>query len=202
MKETCAVQTRKSENGFSLLELMIVVAIILIVAAFSVPKLMTEVYSVKLRYSATNLSGELQRARMESVRKNSFYAVQYVAGSPSMEEVVDKNLAVATIPPAVLASNVSVVYGTGSGAPGEAAFTASLNFTTAAAATGLPGFNPRGLPCVRTSPTVCLQTAGQGFVFFLSGANPSGTLGWSAVAVTPSGRCEVFAYDGNNWNQQ
>jgi prepilin-type N-terminal cleavage/methylation domain-containing protein len=207
MKDTCAIQTRVSKGGFSLLEMMIVVAIILVLGALALPRVMTQVYSIRIQYSATDLSGVLQRARMEAVRKNTFYAVQYVAGNPAIEQIVDKNLAlpVPVIPPAVLGSSVTSVYGTGSGAPGEAAFVTSLNFPTgvAAAATGLPSFNARGIPCVRTSTTVCTQVAGQGFVFFLSGTSGAGAaVGWSAVAVTPSGRCEVFSYDGTNWSQR
>jgi prepilin-type N-terminal cleavage/methylation domain-containing protein len=207
MKDTCAVQTRGSKGGFSLLEMVVVIAIIFILAALSVPKLMTQVYSLRVRYSATNLSGTLQRARMEAVRKNAFYSVQYVAGSPAMEQVVDRNAtAVGSIPPAVLGNSVGVVYGSGSGAPGETAFIASAlpsPLTAAASSSGLPSFNARGLPCVATSTTVCTQTLGQGFVFFLSGMTASGgSVGWSAVTVTPSGRCEVWAYDGANWIQQ
>jgi prepilin-type N-terminal cleavage/methylation domain-containing protein len=197
---------RRSHGGFSLLEMTLVVAIILVLAAISVPKLVTVVDFIRVRYSATDVSGALQRARMEAVRKNTFYSLQYVAGPPAMEQVVDKNQlpAVPTIPPAVMGSSVGVFYGTGSGAPGEAAFVASLNFPVgvALAATGLPSFNARGLPCVPVGVVSCTPVTGQGFVFFLSGAAPSGTLDWAAVAVTPSGRCEVFAYDGTNWNQQ
>jgi len=206
MKDTCTIHKRSGDGGFSLLELIIVIAVILILAAMTVPKIMTEVDVVRVRYSATDLSGVLQRARMEAVRKNAVYSVQYTAGPPAIESIVDRNLAapVPAIPPAVLGSNVTSVYGAGSGAPGEAAFVASLNFTSlAAAATGLPSFNARGLPCVRTSSTVCTQTLGQGFAFFLSGASAAGAnVTWSAVVVTPSGRCETWAYNGTNWNQQ
>jgi prepilin-type N-terminal cleavage/methylation domain-containing protein len=206
MKDTCAKHKRSGDGGFSLLEMIVVIAIILVLAAMTIPRVMTQVYSIRIQYSATDLSGLLQRARMEAVRKNSFYSVQYVGGNPAMEQIVDKTLAVPVpaIPPAVLASSVTAVYGTGSGAPGEAAFVAALNFPTgvAAAATGLPSFNARGLPCVRISATICQQFTGQGFVFFLSGTSAAGAVGWSAVAVTPSGRCEVFSYDGTNWNQR
>ena len=196
--------TLKKNRGFSLLELMIVVTIIFIMAALAVPTIMTTVYSIKVRYSATDLSGILQRARMEAVRRNSFYSVQYVAGNPAMEQVVDKTATVvATIPPAVLGNGVTVTYGTGSGAPGEGAFVGSLAFAVAAAAAGSPSFNARGLPCVATGAPTCTVTAGQGFAFFLSGTGAAGgAVGWTSVVVTPSGRSQVWAYDGANWIQQ
>jgi Tfp pilus assembly protein FimT len=185
--------------------LMIVVTIVFIMAALAVPKLMTTVYATKVRYSATDLSGILQRARMEAVRKNSFYSIQTTAGNPETEQVVDKNNAVVTtIPPAILGNGVTSFFGAGSGAPQEAAFLGGLTFAIPLAAAGQPSFNARGLPCVApVGAATCTVTTGQGFAWFLSGTGAAGgAVGWTAVAVTPSGRCQVWAYDGANWIQQ
>ena len=204
MRNSCAIPIRRSASGFSLLEMMIVLAIIVIVGGFAMPMLMTQVYLTRIRYSATGVSGLLQLARMEAVRKNSFYSLNYVAGTPAMVRVVDKNAAVVTtIPPVVLGQSVTSFFGSGSGAPGETAFFTTLSFTVATASSGSPSFNSRGLPCIASGGTTCLRTLNQGFVFFLSGTNSSGgAVGWSALTVTPSGRCQVFAYDGTNWIQQ
>src|SRR5579864_872233 len=175
MKGAIPIPMRKSNWGFSLLEMMIVVTIVFIMAALAVPTMMTHIYSIKVRYSATDLSGVLQRARMEAVRRNSFYSVQGVGGNPATEQVVDKNtVVVASIPPVILGNGVTVNFGGGSGAPGEAAFLASFPFTIPAAAAGLPSFNARGLPCVATGAPTCTVTAGQGFAFFLSGTGAAG----------------------------
>ncbi len=206
MKKTYAISAR-SDRGFSLLELLVVIVIILTISAMAVPRLMTQVYATRIKYSATNLSGLLQQARMEAVRKNTYYSVQYVAGNPGQEQVVDLNtVVVATVPPAILGNTVTVAYGPGSGAPGEAALIAALNFPlgVAAGAAGLPSFNARGLPCVAPAPgAACLVTPGQGFAFFLSGVSGSAAgQGWNAVAVSPSGRCQVWSYNGAAWVQQ
>lgn len=206
MKKTCQNPRRRHNCGFSLLELMLTVAIILILGALTVPTLMTHVYAIRIRYSASDLSGLLQRVRVEAVRKNSFFSVQQVAGAAVMEQAVDNNSAVvATIAPAVMSQSVNVAFGPGSGAPGEAAFITNLNFTGGAAPSGvgLPSFNARGLPCIANGGLTCTLTPGQGFVFFLSGTSASsGSVGWSAVVVTASGQCQVWAYDGANWTQQ
>jgi len=68
--------TQKRGRGFSLIELIIVVAMIMILAAISVPRLLNTVSDINLRYAATNISGLLQAARMQGVRKNTFYTVQ------------------------------------------------------------------------------------------------------------------------------
>jgi prepilin-type N-terminal cleavage/methylation domain-containing protein len=206
MKKICAKPVRRRCRGFSLLELLIVVGIVLVMAALAVPTLMTQVYAIRIQYSARDVSSLLQRARMEAVRKNSFYSMQFVAGNPSEAQVLDKNsVVVTTIPPAVLGNSVVGYYGLGNGAPAQATLMTALNFTAAAAGVNtLPSFDARGLPCVATTGSqTCVQTLGQGFVFFLSGTSASsGAAGWSAVAVTPSGRCEIFNWDGTNWNQQ
>src|SRR5580693_7541888 len=112
MKDPCAIPIRRSNGGFSLLEMTIVVAIIFIMAALTGPTLMTQVYAIRIRYSATDLSGVLQRTRMEAARKNTFYSVQYVAGNPAREQVIDKNAAVvSSIPPAMMGKSVGVFFG-------------------------------------------------------------------------------------------
>lgn len=196
--------TPTTRRGFSLIELLVAGSIILILAALAIPSLLTHVYAIRIRYSATDLSGLLQNARMEAVRRNSFYSLQQTSqNNTAIEQVVDKNgNVVTTIAPAVMASNVNIFFGPGSGAPAEGTLLTTLNFTPATGAAGLPSFNSRGLPCVPVGAITCPLLAGQGFVFFLSrSSDTGGSSGWSAVAVTPSGRCQVWAYDGTNWIQ-
>jgi prepilin-type N-terminal cleavage/methylation domain-containing protein len=205
MKNNGTASIRRSNPGFSLLEMMITIAIILILVAVVSPSLMTHVYAVRIHYAATDLSGILQRARMEASRKNTFYSVQQVAVAGNVTEVfVDiakTGVLAAADPQVVIGTGMTVNFGPGAGAPGEAAFIAGLNFAVAGAG-AVPNFNARGLPCIQVGAT-CPQTPGQGFIFFVSGTNQSsGNLGWAAVAVTPSGRAQVWVYDGANWTQQ
>src|SRR5712671_608599 len=67
--------TQKNAQGFTLIELMLVVAVIVILAAATVPRLMNVVNDINLRYAASDLSGLLQTARMQAVRRNTFYTV-------------------------------------------------------------------------------------------------------------------------------
>ncbi len=196
-------QERKGGLGFSLIELMIVVAVALILAAIFPPLIMNPVNAIKLRYSATDLSGLIQKARIQSVKANSFYSIQQTTlATGDVAYYVDlKNNSTLTSgdPLTEMAGQVAVHAGPGSGAPGETAFiTGTLKFTPDASGV-FPRFNARGLPCVVTGSTC--QANGNGFVYFLNRVSNFGTA-WAAVAVTPSGRAEVWSYDGANWVQQ
>lgn len=193
--------TQKRTRGFSLLELMLVVAVVMILASVSVPGLMKTVSDISLRYTASDFASLLQTARMRAVRKNTFYSVQagtlasgqaiyyiekpgaaYVNGDPLMP--VDRNL--------------TISLGAGSGAPNETAFLASLAFTVNPAINA-PSFNARGLPCIGT-PAACPTNTTNGFVIFMSKSALLGNSPWAAVAVNPSGRVQLWGADANgNW---
>jgi type IV fimbrial biogenesis protein FimT len=192
----------KFRRGFSLIELVIAFAMIMILAAIFTPLISNVVSGIRLRYSATDLSGLIQKARIEAARKNTFYSIEQTtlaAGDVGYYVDLGKNNAFAAGDPLVeLGDQVSVHFGAGSGAPGEGAFTTSLNFALDSSGV-LPKFNARGLPCVLAGGS-CSQTPGQGFIYFLSRNNVLRT-SWASVVVTPSGRVQVWSYDGTNWSQ-
>jgi prepilin-type N-terminal cleavage/methylation domain-containing protein len=194
---------RSRRRGFTLAELLTALAIIMVLMGICPPLIMNVVSVIKTRYAATNFSGLIQKVRVEATRRNTFYSVdQSTLSSGELVYFVDLNkdgVRASTDPQMVFDSAVSVHFGTGSGAPGESTFVPSLNFTPSASSV-LPRFNARGVPCVLSGGT-CPQTPGAGFVWFLSRNGPLG-VDWGSVAVTPSGRVQVWTYDGQNWIQQ
>jgi prepilin-type N-terminal cleavage/methylation domain-containing protein len=194
--------TPKGEHGFSLIEMMVALAILMVMAGVFIPPVSNAVANIKLRYSATDLSGVMQRARGEAARQNTYFSIaQTTLSSGETAYFVDlnKNGTLSTGDPVVqMANQVTFYSGTGSGAPGESAFAGGFNFTFAPSGV-LPNFNARGLPCV-VSGQACPLTPGQGFIYFLSQSGTFGTT-WASVVVTPSGRVQVFSYDGANWTQ-
>lgn len=192
----------KGQPGFSVLEMVIAVAMLMFLAGIIAPLMSTAVAGIKLRYSANDLSGLIQKARIEAARKNTFYSIEQTPLSAGVVayyvDLAKSNTFVAGDPLVELGSQVSVHFGTGSGAPGETAFATSLNFALDSSGV-LPKFNARGLPCLLSGGT-CPQIPGQGFVYFLSRTSALGT-NWASVVVTPSGRVQVWSYDGANWAQ-
>src|SRR5437667_6538676 len=68
----------RSQTGFTLPELLIVVAIGMILATMTVPLFSTAANQYRLRTSAVDLDGLLQRARTRAVRDNRTYSLQTV----------------------------------------------------------------------------------------------------------------------------
>jgi prepilin-type N-terminal cleavage/methylation domain-containing protein len=191
--------TEKREQGFSLLELMIVVSITFVLAAVAVPRIINIASDMRLRYTASDLSGLLQSARIQAVRKNASYTVIqgpilgggtgfFVDLSPTrtgIDAIGDPRMPVPT--------GTVIHAGNGSGAPNEGAFLAGLAFTVNPGASQ-PSFNARGLPCIFVA-AACPQVPNQGFVIFMSKPNLTGNAPWVAVVISPSGHVQVWSGD-------
>lgn len=63
--------TRRNERGFTLVELMVTVAVLAIVAAIAAPSFRNLLLNSRLTAAANELSAALQGARMEALRTNA-----------------------------------------------------------------------------------------------------------------------------------
>src|SRR4051794_28150940 len=77
LKERAVMKTIKTESGFSMIELMVVIAIGLVIAAMAVPNLTRAIATVRLRESATGIAGLLQKTRIEAVRTNRIEVARF-----------------------------------------------------------------------------------------------------------------------------
>ena len=205
MPDLATEKTERANQGFSLIEMMIVVAVMMILGAITAPGLFNMISDINFRYSASNFAGILQSARIQAVRRNTFYSVDQVtlaSGDQGYYVDIPKSGTFVNGDPVMpLGTGLNVHPGIGSGAPSEAAFITSLNFAVNPGASA-PNFNARGLPCVAAGGA-CPQTPGQGFVVFLSRASLTGNVRWGAVVINPSGRVQIWTSDSNgNWVQR
>lgn len=86
-----------SRGGFTLLEVLIVMAIMLIVAGIAVPSLQSVTRITRMETGGQNFVGDLRLARMEAIRRNrsvyvaktgpSTYTIEYI-GARSLREGV------------------------------------------------------------------------------------------------------------------
>jgi prepilin-type N-terminal cleavage/methylation domain-containing protein len=204
---------RKRQSGFSLIELLIVIALIMVIAAMATPNVMNAINNIRLRGSAGEVAGLLQQCRERSVRNNRYYTVKPAVITGAQAAYVDLNYnnafdnAAPTPEPIIqFPQSVSVVA---AGAPNTANLIAQCCTTfTPQPATILPSFNARGLPCVGAANpppanSLCnIRDAGGntvGFVYYINQTRPFGAVGWAAVSVTPAGRIRVWTYSGTTW---
>lgn len=197
---------RTSEAGFSLLELLVVLAIVLVVTAVAMPMITTTVSNYRLKSAASQVAGMIQQCRIASVRANQSLQMRAATVNGQQQVYVDlnSNSAFNTGEPMMLMPNRITVQT--AGYPGDA--TDNLGTNNAVFYQTAPRFNARGLPCVDVTPAgggtaTCRNIdAGNnavGFVYYLRSDRTFGMSGWAAVTVTPAGRVRSWFYSGASY---
>jgi prepilin-type N-terminal cleavage/methylation domain-containing protein len=192
---------KKSARGFSLIELVIVVAIILLIAAMAIPQIQKVQTRYKLDTSGHAIAGLLQQARLQAVRNNQPAYAQFDPGTPNLMYVNnDKTAYVAGNGESVVATNGGVTLQTANvNNLVLDQLNAYLGVGTGSIKVETPGtpvgFNARGLPCLGAgNPAVCQQqdaaNANQIPAFLLLMTTGQGD--WEAVTVTAAGRVKAW----------
>jgi prepilin-type N-terminal cleavage/methylation domain-containing protein len=199
---------RKAQRGFSMVEMLVVVFVLLITAAMASPSIMQAVYNVRLRTSAGDLSGLMQQARMLAAKSNTPYDIRYTTLSGVQIAFIDLNLDgnYSSGEPLVQFSGTVVPAagaptGTG-GQPSPYVLTGDSSIGSVFTNTSILGYSPRGLPCnwdTSTSPPTCSTPASNYFVYYVTDTR-MGVPGWAGVVVTKSGRSKVVMWDGTTWH--
>ena len=150
------------QAGFTLVELLIVVIIVLVIGGFAAPNIMTFIHDAKLQGAGSDFSGLLQSARTHAVQDDRYYSTYIVSGSPREGYVDLKNNGGTGADPGdpliELSSEVTPI------AASNAPDTANLKGQFLPAGSTLPVqdgsllstpviFNSRGLPCTTQSVT-------------------------------------------------
>jgi prepilin-type N-terminal cleavage/methylation domain-containing protein len=77
------IKSMRKNSGFTLIELVIVIVVLVILAAVSVPIFLSWLPEYRLRSAADDLYAHLQHAKMQAIRNNNNWAVQFVESSSS-----------------------------------------------------------------------------------------------------------------------
>jgi prepilin-type N-terminal cleavage/methylation domain-containing protein len=179
-------------RGFTLIELMVVLGIVMVIAAIAFPKLQGMMEGLKLRAAVTNINGLVQQTRIQSVRDNKSYTLKTIAANAGngITLYIDTNNdgALNGIEPSIqLPTNMTVA----AAGPGPLPPLVAIPPYITAGVVNL-SFNERGLPC--SDPPICRTVAP--YVIFFSQARPSGTPGWASMTVTQSGRIKAYTFTG------
>jgi prepilin-type N-terminal cleavage/methylation domain-containing protein len=200
-----------ASNGFTLTEIVVVLAIVLIMAGVAFPIFTRISYNIRLKSAAVNISGLMQQARILAARQNAVYTVLIPSTggtacinlNPGIDSTCDSGEVVLGQTEPLIRFNANVIPAAGapngSGGtpsayvlPGDSSGTPYDNATTLA-------YSARGLPCAYVSST-CNTPAASYFVYYLKDPRPDGTTGWAAVVVTRTGRTKSYTWNGASWN--
>jgi type II secretory pathway pseudopilin PulG len=186
--------------GFSMLELMIVLAMVMTVTTIAVPTIVTVLASSRLHRNMANLSTLYQNARTLAVRGNSIKRIRYQLVNNNWMAYVDNGVTpsglTSTVPQLALPVNFSkVAPPTGSSpAPMDAATCGS---TITPDTTDDTYFNQLGVPCQYSSGT-CSSAQPYAYYFTYKGSMNMSTT-WAAMCVSPAGRVKAWYWTGSAW---
>jgi prepilin-type N-terminal cleavage/methylation domain-containing protein len=192
-----------ASDGFTLTEIIVVLAIVLTLAGLAFPIFTRISYNIRLKSAATNISGLMQQARILAARQNAVYTIAIPsAGGQACIDLNKDGSCQSTEP--VIRFNSNVIPATG--APNGSGGTPSAYVLSGDSGTGTPydnatvlGYSARGLPCAYSGGT-CSTPAANYFVYYLQDPRPDGSTGWAAVVVTRTGRTKSFTWNGASWN--
>jgi hypothetical protein len=201
-----AVPAGRTPAGFSLQEVMIVVAMGLIVTVVAIPVMNSAIANMRLRSSMTSLSGLLQNTRAIAVQQNLAKTACHFNRTAAPYSLVyfvktatDCTTAtLLTVDPQVELEAPITPYGapTGTGAPGALDNTTQLGVTAPPLTTD-PSFNSRGLPCAYAGGTC---TSNVSFIQYYKDNRIGGSGGWAAIAISPAGRIRRWFWSGSAWS--
>ncbi|MCU1286525.1 MAG: hypothetical protein JWO13_2875 [Acidobacteriales bacterium] len=188
-------KTRQSDEraGFSLTELLVVVAIIMVITAFAVPTITKSLSNIRLRATATNVNGLIQQLRMQAVRDNKYYRMRTQAAVPPnglLTLYIDTNgnsLLDVGEPSVAIPNDTTINDGTGGPAtvPPNVLFPPYIKANTVDIA-----FNERGLPC--SNPPICNTIAP--YIVYMQQTRALAAPGWAAITITQAGRVKAYTY--------
>ena len=189
-------------RGVSMVELVIILALVLVMAGIVVPPATQIINNIRLRNSAAEVADLMQQTRISAARKNATYSVGFRTNSGTQQAYIDLNnngSLDAGEPYIDLPSGITAA----SGAPDGTGGTPTAFTLVGDTSSGTPfdnsntlAFSPRGLPCNYVSST-CSTPATSYFVFYFNNSRPNG---WAAVLVTKSGRTRPLFWNGASWN--
>ena len=95
MKKILAVQKRKlsqTQSGFTMVEVMVVMSIVILLALFVAPELMNWPRNMRLKRAITDLQMNFQKAKLEAIRRNSNVVLSFTTvACPGLPSKVPTN---------------------------------------------------------------------------------------------------------------
>ena len=201
-KQPVAAKSRH-DRGFSIVELLVVVFIIMVISAIAIPQITTTLRTYQVTSAASQVADAIKFSRFEAIRRNS--TMSFLASRPGIRWWVgtDSN-GDGTLQTSErqydITGNVTLL--TAAGVPSSGALPAALivpNITvlSGSSATQNIAFDPRGAVNFAASTGGVITV----YVFYVGPVTQS-TQDYRAVVVMPSGITQVWAGNASSgWHQ-
>jgi prepilin-type N-terminal cleavage/methylation domain-containing protein len=186
--------------GFSLLELMIVLAMAMTATTIAVPTMVTVLANARLHRSMGNLSSLYQNGRTLAVRGNSITRIRFQLTNNNWTAYVDNGVNPSGLSSAVPQLSLPVNFSKVAPPSGSAPFpldAATCGSTIEPETTGDTYFNQLGVPCQYSSGT-CSSSQAYAYYFTYKGSMNMSTT-WAAMCVSPAGRVKAWFWTGSGW---
>jgi Tfp pilus assembly protein FimT len=194
------LQRSRRAAGFSLLELMIVLAMAMTATTMAVPTMVTVLANARLHRSMGNLSSLYQNGRTLAVRGNSITRIRFQLINNNWMAFVDNGVnpggLTSTVPQLSLPVNFSKV-GPPSGSAPTPLDATTCGSTITPDTTDDTYFNQLGVPCQYSSGT-CSSSQAYAYYFTYKGSMNMSTT-WAAMCVSPAGRVKAWYWTGSGW---
>ena len=195
------------DAGFSLVEILVVLGIILIIAAVATPYMTKTLDTYRIRDTMTNVASIAQRSRTVALKENTTQRlhVTKVNGQVVLFVTDSTDAAIQPIPgdPQLYAQYwLPAQFDTpGLPAGGPNNLTPLVMWGSNFALNGQnvnsdPYFNSRGMPCISNGGGPCTPT--NGFVFYFR-YNAGGSFRWTALSISPAARVQSWFWNGTAW---
>jgi Tfp pilus assembly protein FimT len=190
-KELTQVRRFRGDEGLSIVELLVTTMIILLIAAIAIPQIQQSLATYRLNGAAINVSGMLQRARFEAIKRNTMVRCRTQTVGNVTTVWVDLNndgLPNSPEPQYVLPAEVQWVNPGGTVPTGT-----SFNLGATQQPAGIITFDSRG--------AVNFGGGAQTVYVLYLGYLGNSTYGYRAVTVQPLGRTKVWsASSSGTWH--
>jgi prepilin-type N-terminal cleavage/methylation domain-containing protein len=185
----------RTARGFSLVELVVALAIAMVLAAIAIPSVVTTYNQYRLGVQATLIAGEIDQLRMTAVRRNSTVTLFSTPSGSNTILYIDANksgILDSTDPQFILPADMQISNSLSTaptGMPDVSSLPSTYSTAVKLPSTGIT-FGANG--------TI---NAGAGPYFIVIGYTNTSKYGYRAVTVTPMGQIKVWtASSGGSWS--
>lgn len=206
-----APMRRSPHRGFSLVELVLTLAVLLIISTLAVPVILRSLQSYQLNSTASQLAGMLKFAKFEAIRQNTPIACQILQQGTNWLVWVDSNGDLTpngTEPQMFVGGSFSLLPA--SGVPNTSSITGALGaesampWTVLSASNTSEWYDHRGVLCFQNgsvNTNNCPAPPVNIYALFIGNPNDPNA-GYRAIITLPSGAVQVWsAGSGGSWQR-